>query len=68
VQRKREKSSSTKDARMMSFQKDMERLRNDKYQTGAKRVKATANEPTRLTKNSQWCYVVQEVVVLQPKS
>jgi hypothetical protein len=52
----------------MSFQKDMERLRNDKYQTGAKRVKATANEPTRLTKNSQWCYVVQEVVVLQPKS
>jgi hypothetical protein len=53
VQRKREKSSSTKNARMMSSRKDMERLRNDKYQMSVRRVEATANEPTRLTKTSQ---------------
>jgi hypothetical protein len=53
VQRKREKSSSTKNARIMSSREDIERLRNDKYQMSVRRVEATANEPTRLTKTSQ---------------
>ena len=68
VQRKREKSSSTKNARIMSSRKDMERLRNDKYQTTVRRVEAIASGSTRLTENSQWCYEVQEVVGLQSKS
>jgi hypothetical protein len=63
VQRKREKPSSTKSSR-----KDMERSRNDKYQTSVRRVEAIASGSTRLTENSQWCYEVQEVAVLQLKS
>jgi len=52
----------------MSSRKDMERLRNDKYQTTVRRVEAIASGSTRLTENSQWCYEVQEVVGLQSKS
>lgn len=63
VQRKREKPSSTKSSR-----KDMERSRNDKYQTSVRQVEIIASGSTRLTENSQWCYEVQEVVGLQSKS